>query len=220
MRKILGIISIFNFFVIGYLIFVWAPIESAMGITQKIMYIHVPSVMTAFIAFFITFLFSIVYLWKRNEKFDIVAYSSAEIGLLFCGITLMSGSIWGKPTWNTYWTWDARLTTTLILFIIYAGYILLRKFTEYGEQQARFAAVIGIIGFIDVPLIHQSVKWWRTLHQPSTMFSKKANVIDQPLFIVLIVSICIFLIYYAFLLITRVEFEQKHRQYLKQISNI
>ena len=99
---------------------------------------------------------------------DRVARCAAEVGVVFCGLALASGSIWGRPTWGTYWIWDARLTTTLLLFLIFVGYGLLRRFGGPGEQTARLAAVIGIVGFLDIPLIHVSVNWWRTLHQTSS----------------------------------------------------
>lgn len=191
-----------------------------MGIVQKIMYVHVPSIWVTFLALFVTFLCSIGYLWKRTENYDIIACCSAEIGVLFCGISLLSGSIWGKPTWNTYWTWDARLTTTLILFLIFVGYLLLRKFIDYGEQQARLSAIVAIIGTLDIPIIHQSVTWWRTLHQPSTMFSTQKNVIDTPLAIMLWVSVLTFTLMYIYILSARIDLEKKTRQYYKKIANL
>jgi len=191
-----------------------------MGIVQKIMYVHVPLIWVTFLALFVCFLCSIGYLWKRTELYDVVAYCSGEIGVIFCGLALLSGAIWGKPTWNTYWTWDARLTTTLILFLIFTGYLLLRKFVDYGEQQARLSAIVAIIGTLDIPIIHQSVTWWRTLHQPSTMFSTQKNVIDTPLAIMLWVSVLTFTLIYGYILSSRINLEQKTRQYLKKIANM
>ncbi|MFH2130941.1 MAG: cytochrome c biogenesis protein CcsA [bacterium] len=220
MRRLLGILLILTIGGCGWMVFFWAPLESSMGIVQKIMYIHVPSVWISFLSFFIAFITSIGYLWKRSEGFDILACSTVEIGVVFCGIALMTGSIWAKPTWNTYWSWDPRLTTTLILFLIFVGYILLRRFTSYGEQQARLSAIIVIVGFLDIPLIHMSVVWWRTLHQPSTFFSSQKNVIDRPLLIMLWISLLTFSFLFAYLLSIRVEIEKKTRAYLKQIANI
>lgn len=219
-RNILGLGALIALAVTGSMIFFWAPIEFSMGIVQKIMYLHVPSIWTTFLAFMISFFCSIGYLWKRKESLDIVACSAAEIGVVFCALALITGSIWGKPTWNTYWSWDARLTTTLLLFLIFVGYLLLRKFTGYGEQQARFAAIVAIIGTLDIPIIHMSVVWWRTLHQPSTFFSPHKNVIDTPLAIMLWVSVCSFTIFFSWLLTSRVELEKKRRSYLKIIANL
>lgn len=204
----------------GWFIFAVSPMESSMGFVQKIMYIHVPSAWTSFLAIFVAFVFSLLYLWKRDEKFDIIAHSSVEIGVVFCGLALMTGAVWAKPTWNTYWTWDARLTSTLILFLIFAGYLLLRRFSGYGEQQARISAVIAIIGFLDIPLIHLSVVWWRTLHQPSTVFSKKPGVVDDQILMILLFCVSVFSILYAFLLLSRVDLESTKRGYLKRVANL
>ncbi len=219
-RTYWGLVVVITFLLVGWLVFFKTPIVPSMGIVQKVMYLHVPSVWTAFLAGTIAFVSSIVYLWKRLEMADIIACCSIEIGVVFCGVTLVTGSIWARPTWNTYWTWDARLTTTLILFLIFVGYLLLRKFTEYGDQQARLSAVIAIIGFLDIPLIHLSVVWWRTLHQTSTMLSSQKNVIDRPLLIALWASALAFLFLFSFLLSTRIELEKKTRIYLKQIANL
>jgi heme exporter protein C len=220
MRRILGILLIPAIAGCGWMIFFWAPLEVSMGIVQKIMYIHVPSVMVAYFSFFIAFISSVGYLWKRKEGYDIVACSTVEIGVIFCGIAIATGSIWARPTWNTYWSWDPRLTTALILFLIFVGYILLRRFTTYGEQQARLSAVIAIVGCLDIPLIHMSVVWWRTLHQPSTILSTQKNVIDRPLAIMLWISVFTMALLFAYLLSMRIELEQKTRAYLKQIANI
>ncbi len=220
MRQKLGVLLLLAIVGSGWVIFFWAPIESSMGIVQKIMYLHLPFVWTAFLSFLLAFIASIGYLWKRREGFDIMACCTVEIGVVFCGIALVTGSIWGKPTWNTYWSWDARVTTTLILFLIFVGYILLRRFTTYGEQQARLSAVIAIVGFLDIPLIYMSVVWWRTLHQPPTFFTPQKNVIDSTLATTLWISVATVLFLYFYLLSMRVELEKKTRSYLKEIANI
>ena len=220
LSRVLGICTIVSIALTLYLIFFWVPIESQMGIVQVIMYIHVPTIWLTFLAFSIAFLCSIGYLWKRDEIYDIVALSMVEIGVVFCGLALVTGAIWGKPTWNTYWTWDARLTTTLILFLIFVGYLLLRRFTDYGEQQARFSAVVAIVGFFDIPLIHLSVTWWKTLHQPSTVFSTKKNVIDTPLLVMLMISLVTFSFLLAYLASKRISLEQISRKYLKKLANV
>ncbi|MDT8448172.1 MAG: cytochrome c biogenesis protein CcsA [bacterium] len=217
--RILGLATALALAVTFYLVFVWAPLEQAMGFVQKIMYIHVPSVLVCYAAFFIAFLASIGYLWKRKEGYDVAAYAASEVGVIFCGLTLVTGAIWGRPTWNTYWTWDARLTTTLILFLIFVGYLLLRRFVEYSEQQARFAAIIAIIGFMDIPLIHQAVTWWRTLHQPSTMFSRKGQMIDDPLKWMLYLSMVAFYLLFAYLLTKRIQMERAERELHRMLAN-
>ncbi|MGK0289083.1 MAG: heme exporter protein C [bacterium] len=217
---IFGFIAFLALTIAAYLTFYWIPLEGEMGVVQKIMYVHVPVIWVSFIAFFIVFLCSVGYLWKREEGYDIVAVSAAEIGILFCALGLITGSIWGRPTWNTYWTWDSRLTTTLILFLIFVGYLLLRVYSGYGEQQARLSAVIGIIGFLDIPLIHYSVTWWENLHQKSTMFSKHEKVIDPSFKITLMISVASFAILFTYLLLKRILLEKNTRSLHKKLANL
>jgi heme exporter protein C len=176
----LGWLALAGLLALSVLIFGYTPDDALMGFSQKIMYVHVPVIWSAYVAFFLVFFCSIGYLWKRSEAMDRVARSAAEVGVVFCGLALASGSLWGRPTWGTYWIWDARLTTTLLLFLIFVGYGLLRRFAGAGEQSARLAAVIGIVGFLDIPLIHVSVAWWRTLHQTTTLFKTSAEGAPKP----------------------------------------
>jgi heme exporter protein C len=143
-----------------------SPPESDMGHLQKIMYVHVPAAWMTFLAFFVVFVCSVRYLWRGNERDDLVAASAAEVGAVFNALTLMLGMLWGRPTWNVWWTWDARLTSTLVLFLIFIGYLALRSFVEDPQQRARWSAGVGVIGALNVPIVYMSVKWWRTLHQP------------------------------------------------------
>ena len=146
------------------LIFLWVPTEITMGVVQRIFYFHVPAALVGFIGFFIVFIASIGYLVKRTRGWDRVAQSAAEVGVVFLSVAIVSGAIWAKPVWGTWWTWDPKLTTTFILWVIYLGYLMVRAYTEGKEQGARFAAVVGIIGFIDVPIVYMAAEWWRTLH--------------------------------------------------------
>jgi heme exporter protein C len=152
---------------------VTSPPDRDMGHLQKILYVHVPSAWVSFIAFACVFVASILYLWKRNPDYDLFAMSAAEIGTVLSALTLAQGSIWGRPTWGVWWTWDARVLTTTILFLTYVSYLALRAFTEDEDRRARWSAAVGILGFINVPIVYMSVKWWRTLHQvqsnPGTM---------------------------------------------------
>ena len=188
----------------GYWIFEWTPVETSQGFAQKIMYLHVPTVIIAYLAFFIVFAFSIAYLWKRDLMFDRIAKASAEVGLLFCALVLITGAVWGRPIWGTYWVWDARLTTTLLLFLIFMGYFLLRMSTDDRDKESRLAAVIGIIGFLDIPIIHKSVEWWRTLHQPTTLFKAEEGIakpsIPDELLYPLLATMLVMLLFYLFLL--------------------
>jgi heme exporter protein C len=143
-----------------------SPAEGDMGHLQKIMYVHVPAAWMTFLSFFVVLVFSLRYLWKRRESDDLLAASAAEVGAVFNGLTLLLGMIWGRPAWGVWWVWDARLTSTLVLFLIFVGYLALRGFVDDPQQRARWSAAVGIIGAINVPLVYMSVKWWRTLHQP------------------------------------------------------
>lgn len=142
-----------------------APREAIEGEVQRLFYIHVPSALAAYLAFFIVFAASVTVLWTRDLRFDAVARAAAGVGVLFTSLTLATGAIWGKPIWGTWWAWDARLTSTLVLLLIYAGYLLARSLSDRSDiQAARYAAVFAIIGFVDIPIINMSVRWWRTLH--------------------------------------------------------
>ena len=143
-----------------------SPAESDMGHLQKIMYVHVPAAWMTFIAFFVVLVFSTRYLWNGRENDDLLAASAAEVGAVFNGLTLMLGMIWGRPAWGVWWVWDARLTSTLVLFLIFVGYLALRAFVDDPHRKARWSAAVGAIGAINVPIVYMSVKWWRTLHQP------------------------------------------------------
>ena len=139
-----------------------------MGHLQKIMYVHVPGAWMAFIAFFVVFIYSVLYMIRHRENDDLIAASAAEVGALFTGMTLMLGMLWGRPAWGVWWVWDARLTSTLVLFLIFVGYIALRSFVDDSTQRARWSAAVGAIGAINVPIVYMSVRWWRTLHQPQS----------------------------------------------------
>ncbi len=205
--------SILGLICCGIWIFTKMPLETSQGFPQKIMYLHVPSVIITYLAFFIVFAYSIAYLWKRELFFDQIAKCSAEVGSIFCALVIVTGAIWGRPTWGTYWVWDARLTTTLLLFLIFMGYFLLRISINDRDKEARLASVLGIIGFLDIPLIHKSVEWWRTLHQPSTLFKVSSGEakpsMPMELLYPLIVTIFIMLAFYAYLLILRYHCEKR-----------
>lgn len=190
------------------------PPDAVQGQVQRIMYLHVPSVLTAYLAFTVVFVASLLYLWKRELRYDAVAVSSAEIGVLFTGITLATGSIWGKPTWGVWWTWDARLTITAILFATFVGYLMLRAFAEEPQAAARYGAVLAILGFLNIPLNHFAVQWWRTLHQPSTLLRAGGPSIDPTMLATLLVNLAGLVLLYGFLLIERIRLERIRHQVL------
>lgn len=145
------------------LVFLYAPTEATMGHVQRIFYFHVSSAWVGLFAFFITFLSSAIYLFFRQERsWDIVALSSAEVGVAFLIMVVCTGVLWAKPVWNVWWTWDPKLTTVLILLTIYVSYLMLRSMVEDPGRRARLSAVVGIVGFADVPLVFGAVRWWWT----------------------------------------------------------
>ena len=202
----LGMVALLTVLVGLYLAFVYAPADALQGDVQRIMYIHVPTAWVAFFAFFVVFVSSLIYLWTRLPEADRLAYASAEVGVLFTALTLIDGSIWGKPTWGIWWTWDARLTTTAILLVMYIGYLMLRAFVEEPDRRARLAALVGIVGFIDVPITYMSVLWFRTLHQPPSIQRGGASMPDSMLF-TLLFNLGAYTLVYLFFLVKRVRIE-------------
>jgi heme exporter protein C len=150
-----------------------APTEQTMGNVQRIFYYHVPSAWTAFLLFFANFLASIAYLWKRSAAADAVAAATAEVGVVFCTVVLVTGPIWARPVWGVWWTWDARLTTTLVLWLIYVSYLVLRRYSV-GTQTSVLAAALAVFGFVDVPIVYMTIRWFRTQH-PSPVIGGGAN---------------------------------------------
>lgn len=153
--------------------FIWAyaPLEETMGLVQKIFYVHMPLAWWALVSFFVVFLASIRHLMTRSAASDILAGAAAELGVLFSGLALVSGSIWGRAAWNVWWTWDPRLTTTLIMWFVYAGYLVLRGAGMAGERRAMVCAVLGVVAFLDVPLVFYSARIWRSVH-PAVLASQ------------------------------------------------
>ena len=191
-------------------IFLFVPTEQTEGPVQRIMYIHIPSAWLSFFAFFIVFICSILFLWKKEREWDIYAHASAEIGVIFCSLVLITGPIWAKPIWGTWWVWDARLTSTLILWLIYVAYLMLRAQTDAGSMRARYAAVLGIVGFLNIPFIHFSVLWWRTFHpQPKVISSEGfGKGMETSMLVTLGISLCAFTLLYFLLMGQRVRQEK------------
>jgi heme exporter protein C len=191
-----------------------APREVTQGNVQRIMYLHVPTVLVAYLAFAVVLVASIVYLWRRDPAADRLAHASAEVGVLFTGLTIAAGAIWGKPTWGTWWTWDARLTSVAILFVMYLGYLLLRGMIEDHERAARYSAVVGIIAALDVPLVHFSVYWWRTLHQPPSLLKPGPASMPEGILAALLVNIVAFALLYAYFVAKRAGVLRREQEVL------
>jgi heme exporter protein C len=191
---------------------VWAPPDANQGEVQRIMYVHVPSAWTAYLAFVIVFVASLGWLWTRRRTFDAIAVASAEIGVLFTGLALVSGSIWAKPTWGVWWTWEPRLITTAVMFVMYVGYLLLRSLSADVEGRATRAAVIGVIAVVNVPIVHLSVTWMNALHQLPTVLRPDGPAIDDRMLLTLIVSVLAFTLIYAWLMAARVALERARQE--------
>ncbi|TAN19997.1 MAG: cytochrome C biogenesis protein [Actinomycetota bacterium] len=172
-RRAAGIASLLSVAVTVILGLWVTPPDVVQGQLVRLIYVHPPVAWVAYLAYGVTSIASILYLWKRtrNLRWDLLAVSSAEVGVIFTGLTLITGSIWGRPAWGVWWTWDARLTTTALLFVLYLGYLALRRVPADSHQRAVRSAIAGLIAFIDVPIVHQSVVWWRTLHQGATVLN-------------------------------------------------
>jgi len=198
-----GVLGAVGVVVVHWMVFFWVPTESTMGVVQRIFYIHVPAAWVAFMAFGIVALVSAIYLWLGDDRLDMAAASAAEGGLFFTAVVLVTGPLWGKVAWGTWWSWEPRLTFTLLLFFLYLGYFLVRKATTNPEQGKKFAAVVGIVGAADIPLIHISVKWLRSLHPEPVVMNPDGPTLDSQMLITLFVSLGAFTLLFAGLFLAR-----------------
>jgi heme exporter protein C len=181
------------------------PPDAIQGDLQRIMYVHVPSAWLAYLAFAVTLVASIAHLVTKDLKWDRRAGSSAEVGVVFTGLALATGMIWGKPVWGVWWTWDARLVLTAAMFFVYLAYLALRRSVDDPVVRGRRTAVFGIVAALQIPLVHFSVVWWRSLHQPPTVLRPGEPQIDPPLLFALVMGVVAFTILYVALVRRRVE---------------
>ena len=182
-----------------YCAFLYAPTESSMGEVQRIFYFHVPSAWVSFLGIFVVFLSSAIFLSTGKRIWDIRASAAAEIGALFCTLVLISGPLWAKPVWGIYWTWDARLTSSFVLWLIYLGYLLLRRLLESPQQRARLSAVFGIMGAIDVPIVYMSNRWWRTQHPAPVVGGGEGSGLEPSMLLTLMVCLAAFTLLFFYL---------------------
>jgi heme exporter protein C len=176
---------------------VYTPVERSQGAAQKIFYVHVPAAWSALVAIAVTGLLSILYLWLKDRRIDLAAAASAEVGVAFATIMLTTGPIWGKPIWGTWWTWDARLTSTLFLFLLFVGYLVLRGVITDPGIRGRFSAVIGIMGLVLVPFIHLTVYLFRTLHPAPIVLKPSAPSLPGVMLVTLMSSLGVFTVLYV-----------------------
>jgi heme exporter protein C len=203
--RILLVLSTLLILAALFMVFVYVPADAEQGNIQRIFYFHVPVAWIAFLAFFVTFVAGITYLAKRNPFWDKVASASAEIGLVFTTLILITGSIWARPVWGVWWTWDARLTASLVLWLIYVSYFIIRSYITEEEKRARFAAVVGIIGFVDVPVVALAIQFSRTTHPTAIIFE---GGLAGAMLATLLVSIAAFTALYLLLMAVRVHLKE------------
>ncbi len=189
---VLGFLGVLLVLVLHWQVFYWVATERSMGVVQRIFYIHVPAAWVAFMAFGIVALCGAGYLWLKDDRLDQAALSAAEGGMLFTTIVLLTGPLWGKVAWGVWWEWELRLTLTLLLWFIYLGYFLVRKSTENPQKGKRFAAVLGIVGALDIPLIHISVKWFRSLHPEPVVMNPDGPTAPPDMLITLFTGVAAF----------------------------
>ncbi len=211
-RPILGRTSIAAALAASAMALLWAPPDAVQGEVQRIMYVHVPTAWTAYLAFIVVFVASVGWLWSKRPVWDAVAVSSAEIGVLFTGLTLVAGSIWAKPTWGVWWTWEPRLITTAVMFVMYVGYLLLRSLSNDIDGRATRAAVVGIVAVVNVPVVHLSVTWMDALHQLPTVLRPGGPALDDRMLVTLLAGVAAFTILYAWLMASRVAIERARQE--------
>ena len=191
--------------------FIYAPADAIQGNVQRLFYIHAPMAMIAYLAGGVVALAGLVYLKTRRMFWDVIARCSAEVAVLFTTLVLVTGSLWGKPVWGTWWSWDARLTTTLILWFIYVGYLMLRSYIGEPERAARYSVLVGILGAIDIPLVHVSVEWWRTLHPQGIIDSATGSpALPGSMLLVFVLGTLTMVLLYFLLMGLRVRLELIH----------
>jgi heme exporter protein C len=212
LRPLLGAGTAISLFVALWMALVWSPPDAAMGNVVRILYVHVANAWLAYLAFVIVFVASVAYLWTKRLVFDAIAVASAEIGVLFTGLTLLLGSIWARPTWGVWWSWEPRLITTAVMFAMYVGYLLLRNLSDDLDRRATRAAILGIVLVVDVPIVHLSVTWMNALHQlPSVLRPDLQPTLDPSMLASLIAMTIAFTFVYAYLMTARVDIERRHQ---------
>ncbi len=187
-----------------YLVFLWVPTDANLGVSQRIFYLHVPVAILSLASIVVVAGASAVHLFGKSERADAVAFASAEVGFVFCTIAIVTGAIWAKPVWGVWWTWDPKLTLTLVLWFIYVAYLMLRAFGPKGSQGARYGAVLAIIGAIDAPIIYYAAELWRSTH-PNLVLGPAAesDALDPRMLMAVLVSLTAFLALFVYFIIER-----------------
>jgi heme exporter protein C len=192
----------------AYASFFVAPNEKTMGVLQRIFYFHAASAWAGMTAFFVCFASNLMYVWRRQDKWDWLGVSAAEVGLAFITVVLITGPIWAKPAWGIYWTWDARLTSTFVLWLLYAAYLVLRTMIEEPDRRALLSALFGVFAFLDVPLVYGSIRWWRTQHPAPVIMGGPGSGLDPTMRAVFFFSVLAVHVLMAFLIVERYGLEK------------
>lgn len=209
------------FLVALYMIFLYAPRELTMGEVQRIFYIHVSSAWTALLGYFLVFLGSVAYLWKRSRAADDFAYACAEIGFVYCSCVLVTGPLWAKPVWGIWWTWDARLTSTFVLWLLYIAYLMLRAYVTNPGRTEVLAAVVSIIGAVDAVVDYMAIRWWRTQHPQPVIGGGEGSGLDPRMWYTILVTwgalLCLF-VYLVRVRIGLAELRREARQLRRELA--
>ena len=190
-----------------YMIFLYAPREAVQGDLQRLFYVHMSTALIGYVSFFLVFLGGAIYLARASVWWDRLARAAATIGVVFITIVLITGCLWGSKVWGACWTWDPRLTTTLILWFIYVGYLMLRGYVDDPQARMRLAAIVGIVGFVVVPINYMSVEWWRSLHPKATVIRPEGPGLSSEMLLTLLVTMVAFLLLYVVLLRLQLKLE-------------
>src|SRR5689334_4025886 len=207
-RRVLGAVTLALLALTAVFALWVSPPDAIQGDAMRLLYLHVPFAWLAYLAFFVTAVSSVLWLVPRTRApvWDLLAGASAEVGVLFTGLMLLMGSLWAKPIWGTWWEWDARLTTTAVLFFLYLGYLALRRTADTADARGKRCAIAALIAFADVPLVHFSVTWWQTLHQQGTVFNPSLDVeIHGTMALTLVLSVVSFTLLYVYLTMLRLR---------------
>jgi len=202
-RILFAAVSILLVIAGAYAAFYIAPDEATMHVIQRIFYFHVGSAWAAMDAFLLCFICNLLYVWRRRQMYDSLAVSSAEVGLVLTTVVLITGPIWAKPAWGIYWTWDARLTSTFVLWLLYISYLLLRSLVEEPDRRALLSSLFGIFAFLDVPLVFFSIRWWRTQHPAPVIMGGAGSGLDPTMKKVFFFNVFVMHILALFLIVER-----------------
>ena len=207
-RGLIGAVVIGLVGVAAYANFYVAPTERTMGTIQRIFYFHAASACAGSTAFFICFIANLLYVWRRREKWDALGVACAEVGLAFITIVLITGPIWAHPVWGIWWTWDARLTSTFVLWLLYISYLLLRTLIEEPDRRALLSALFGIFAFLDVPLVFGAIRWWRTQHPAPVIMGGPGSGLEPTMRKVFLFNVLVMHILMVFLVVQRYGLEK------------